>query len=294
MDYGRPLQFGYSLVPNASEHQALLQTVRRIDELGLDLIGIQDHPYQRRFLDTWTLLATIAAQTRHVRIFPDVASLPLRPPAVLAKAAASLDILSNGRFELGIGAGSFWEAIKAMGGPVRTPKEAVAALEEAINVIRLMWSQERSVKFEGKFYSLRGVHPGPAPAHPIGIWIGAYGPKMLALTGRLGDGWIPSLPYIKLEQLPGMQQRIDEAAAEAGRDPATLQRLINLTGSITEVSAGFLKGPVRQWVEELTELALVYGIDSYLCDDASARQLEQFAQEVVPQVRENVARERQQ
>src|SRR6266550_8057775 len=108
------------------------------DEAGLDLIGIQDHPYQRRFLDTWMLMATVLANTQRVRVFPDVANLPLRPPAVLAKAAASLDVLSGGRFELGLGAGAFPDVIASMGGPRRTPGESVEALEEAIDVIRLM------------------------------------------------------------------------------------------------------------------------------------------------------------
>src|SRR6266511_2780155 len=87
------------------------------DRSRLDLVGIQDHPYQRRFLDTLALIETLLAETRRVRVFPDVANLPLRPPATLAKEAASLDVLSGGRFELGLGAGAFWDAIEAMGGP---------------------------------------------------------------------------------------------------------------------------------------------------------------------------------
>lgn len=292
-DYRRPLSFGYFLIPDALNHQAVLRAARRVDELGLDLIGIQDHPYQQSYLDSWTLLATIAAQTRRVRVFPDVANLPLRPPAMLAKAAATLDLLSGGRFELGLGAGAFWEAIKAMGGPVYTPKNAVAALEEALAVIRLMWSKERSVKFEGQFYTLNGVKPGPAPAHAIGIWIGALGPKMLNLIGRLADGWVPSLSYVKLEQLKEMQRRIDDGARGAGRDPAHIQRLLNLFGAnIQDRSAGLLNGPIDQWVEELTQLTLEYGMDSYLFSGAPDNKLERFAQEVAPQVRENVARAR--
>src|SRR5437867_10668016 len=142
MDYGQPVRFGVFVTPVATEDP--MRQAIAADELGFDIIGIQDHPYQRRFFDTWTLLTAIASQTKHVRVFPDVANLPLRPPAVLAKAAATLDLISNGRFELGLGAGGFWEAIGAMGGPVRSPKEAVAALEEAIHVIRLMWSNQRS------------------------------------------------------------------------------------------------------------------------------------------------------
>jgi alkanesulfonate monooxygenase SsuD/methylene tetrahydromethanopterin reductase-like flavin-dependent oxidoreductase (luciferase family) len=117
-DYGRDVTFGYFLIPNAAD--PLLEMARGIEERGLDWIGIQDHPYQRRFVDTWTLLGAVAAVTTRVGFFPDVANLPLRPPAMMAKAAASLDVLSGGRFELGLGAGGFWDAIAAYGGPRST------------------------------------------------------------------------------------------------------------------------------------------------------------------------------
>lgn len=294
-DYGRPLQFGYFLTPDAGNYPELLRVARLVDDLGLDLIGIQDHPYQRRFFDTWTLLTAIATQTKRVRVFPDVANLPLRPPAVLAKAAATLDLISNGRFELGLGAGAFWEAIGAMGGPVRTPKEAVAALEDAVHVIRLMWSTQRSAQYDGHYYRLHGVHPGPVPAHAIGIWLGVIGPKMLALTGQLADGWIPSSSYVPPDHLPQMQQRIDAAATAAGRNPSAIQRLYNVGGRITEgPSTGFLEGPVSQWVDTLTQLTLESGMDSYIfaSTDDLETQLRRFALEVAPQVRENVARHR--
>lgn len=87
--------------------------------------------YQPRFLDTWTLLSFIGAATERIRLFPDVAALPLRPPAMLAKAAASLDLLTQGHVELGLGAGAFWEPIAAMGGPHRSKRKSVAVLSEA-------------------------------------------------------------------------------------------------------------------------------------------------------------------
>jgi alkanesulfonate monooxygenase SsuD/methylene tetrahydromethanopterin reductase-like flavin-dependent oxidoreductase (luciferase family) len=132
-------------------------------------------------------------------VFPDVASLPLRPPAVLAKAATSLDLLTGGRVELGLGAGAFWGAIEAMGGPRRGPGDSVTALREAIAVTKLMWSGERSIQFDGDFYRVKGVHPGPVPAHPIGVWVGAYKPRMLRLVGESGDGWLPSLGYLDVD-----------------------------------------------------------------------------------------------
>ena len=148
-DAGLPVRFGWFLVPDAADPQGLVAEGRLAERAGFDLIGIQDHPYQRRYLDTFTLLATLATATERIGLFPDVASLPLRHPAMLAKAAASVDLLSGGRFELGLGAGAFWDAVAAMGGPRRRPGEAVEALEEAIGLLRDLWSDKPSVRFEG-------------------------------------------------------------------------------------------------------------------------------------------------
>src|SRR4029079_7264383 len=112
--------------------------------------------------------------------------------AVLAKAAASLDVLSDGRFELGLGAGGYADQIAGMGGPRRTPGESVEAMEEAIDVIRLMWSEEHIVSFEGRHYHLADAHPGPRPAHAIGLWLGAFKPRMQRLVGRKAQCWVPS------------------------------------------------------------------------------------------------------
>ena len=191
-DYGRDLQFGVFPVPAVESVDEVYGIVSAADRVGLDLVGIQDHPYQRRFLDTFTLITSLAAHTENVTFFSDVASLPLRPPAVLAKTAASIDVLSGGRFEFGLGAGAFWDAIAGFGGERRSPGAALTALAEAISVIRLLWSGDRSLRFDGEHYRLKGVHSGPVPAHPIGIWLGVGGLKALALLGRVADGW--SLP----------------------------------------------------------------------------------------------------
>jgi alkanesulfonate monooxygenase SsuD/methylene tetrahydromethanopterin reductase-like flavin-dependent oxidoreductase (luciferase family) len=293
-DAGLPVRFGWFLVPDAADPKGLVVEARLAERAGFDLIGIQDHPYQRRYLDTFTLLATLATTTERVALFPDVASLPLRHPAMLAKAAASVDLLSGGRFELGLGAGAFWDAIAAMGGPRRAPGEAVEATEEAIGLLRRLWSDERSVRFEGRHYRVAGVKPGPAPAHPIGIWVGAFGPRMLALIGRLADGWVPSSPYVPPERLAAAQARIDDAAAGAGRDPAAIRRLYNISGRIGPGGGGFLDGPAGQWVEQLLPLVTETGMDTFVLwpSESPARQLELFAAEVVPALREAVAAHR--
>lgn len=289
-DYGRDVTFGYFLIPNAAD--PLLDTAREIEARGLDWIGVQDHPYQRRFVDTWSLLGAVAAVTGRVGFFPDVANLPLRPPAIMAKAAASLDVISGGRFELGLGAGNFWDAIEAWGGSRRGPRDALGALEEAIHIIRLVWSGDRNLRFNGEHYRLAGAHSGPVPPHPIGIWLGVYGPRALRLTGRLADGWVPSLRG-EISFLSEGAARIDDAAASADRDPADIRRVLNLNGQITDGSRlGLLRGPVDQWVDELTDLAVGYGFDTFLFWGEGDDQLPRFAEEVVPAVRAKVTAER--
>lgn len=290
-DYGRPLEFGYFLVPNADD--PLLDIAAEVERLGLDLIGVQDHPYQRRYVDTWTLLSMIAARTSRLRVFPDVACLPLRPPAVLAKSAASLDVLSGGRCELGLGGGAFWDAIEAYGGRRRTAGEARAALGEAIEVIHKVWSGERALRYDGVDYQLRGAQSGPVPVHPIEIWLGVTGPKSLALTGRLADGWLPSSSYVTPDRLPELNTRIDESAIIAGRTPQEIRRCYNLMGVITDgPSKGFLEGPVQQWVEELTDLAVAHGTDTFIFAGDPGEPLHRFAEEIAPAVRAAVKSER--
>lgn len=294
-DYGRPLAFGVFASPEATKLSETLAVADAADAAGLDLIGIQDHPYQARFLDTWALLGAVLARTERVHVFPDVASLPLRPPAVLAKAAASLDVISGGRFELGLGAGAFWEAIGAMGGPVRSPREAGEALAEAVDVIRAMWSGQRSIRYDGRRYRLSGVHPGPPPAHDIAVWLGVSGPKMLALTGRVADGWVPSNTYFPPDVLPDMHARIDAAAADTGRDPADIQRIYNVFGTITDGSSrGPFDGPADQWIDTLSELTLHGGMDTFVfgSDGDDLAQVHRFIDQVLPAVRERVEQER--
>ena len=276
------VEIGVFVIPDAAGRDAAIEQVTLADRLGLDLVGIQDHPYQRRFLETITLLSFLAARTTRVRLFPDVANLPLRDPAVLAKAAATIDLLSGGRFELGLGAGAFWEAIGAMGGPVRAPGESVEALEESIAVIRAMWSGERTVSVSGTHYSLSGLHPGPEPAHPIGIWLGAYGPRMVRLTGRAADGWIPSLPRLPLDEVAPRQEAIDEAARRAGRDPAAVRRLANVSPG-----EGFLDGGVDEVVSQLLTLHRDLRFDAFVFSlgDDPVGEITRLAEEVAPAVR---------
>jgi alkanesulfonate monooxygenase SsuD/methylene tetrahydromethanopterin reductase-like flavin-dependent oxidoreductase (luciferase family) len=286
--YGRRLEFGISLVPNRADLELNRDLARQADELGLDLVGIQDHPYQWRYVETFALIADLQSRTQRVRFFPDVANLPLRLPAMIAKQATTLGVLSNGRFELGLGAGAFWDAMGAMGGPMRAPGEAIDALEDAIHVIRAFWSGERSISYEGKHYSVQGLHPGEAPPHAIGIWLGLGRPRGLALAGRLADGWVPSSGWATPDLVPGMSRHIDEAARAAGRDPSDIRRVYNVHGTIADgPGEGLVQGPPDHWIETLSGFAHDLGFDSFVFWPSGdlREQVERFAREIAPALR---------
>ncbi|WP_372410772.1 LLM class flavin-dependent oxidoreductase [Streptomyces luteireticuli] len=287
-----PVLLGANIDPTWADAQQPVRLARRMDAAGLDLLTVQDHPYQSAFYDTWTLIGYLAAATERVTLVPTVANLPLRPPAILAKSASSLHRLSGGRLQLGLGAGALWDAIAAMGGPRRTPGQAVDALDEAIDVIRAVWSDERSVRFEGAYYRVKGLHPGPPAGPDLGIWLGAYGPRTLRMTGARADGWMPSLGFLPLDRLKDAVARVDDAAREAGRDPARLRKVYNLNGLIGTADSGTpFRGTVRQWIEQITGLVRDFGMNAFVYwpDDDHERQLALFAGEVAPAVREALA-----
>jgi alkanesulfonate monooxygenase SsuD/methylene tetrahydromethanopterin reductase-like flavin-dependent oxidoreductase (luciferase family) len=292
------IHFGISIVPATERLDRIRALVRTADEAGLDLVGIQDHPYQHHFLDTWSLIPTLLAETERISFFTDVANLPLRPPAVMAKAAASLDVLSGGRFELGLGAGGLPDVIANMGGPRRTPGEAVEALDEAIDVIRLMWSDKRSVSFDGEHYKLDDARPGPQPAHAIGIWVGAFKPRMLRLVGRKADGWLPSLGVLSRDEMRAGHEQIDAAAEKAGRDPRSIRRILNVQGVIgnqpapprSSLPVGYLAGeplagPPEWWIETFAGF-VADGFDTLVFwpVETGPEQVEVLAGDVVPNV----------
>lgn len=293
-DYGHDLLFGAFLTPDAGRHDTLLAQASAAEDLGLELLTFQDHPYQPNFLDTWTLLSFLASRTGRIRLVPNVANVPLRPPAVLARSAAALDILTGGRVELGLGAGYFFDAIRSMGGPRRTPGESVDALDEAITVIRSLWTPGPPVYFEGRHYRLDGVRPGPPPPHDIAIWLGAYQRRMLELTGRVADGWVPTLAYAAPNELGPMTRTIDAAAGDTGRNPAAIRRIYNVTGAFTRQARGFLQGPPAMWAEQLSELVFEHGMSAFILGPGSepVGDLQRFAHEVAPAVRAAVDSER--
>ena len=164
-----------------------------------------------------------------------------------------------------------------MGGPRLTPGQSVDALSEAIDVIRAIWDvgERGGVRVRGEHYDVRGAKRGPEPAHDIGIWLGAYKPRMLKLTGAKADGWLPSMQYLK--DIGPSNAAIDEAALAAGRDPREIRRMLNI--------------PSLE-LDQLLELALEHGFSTFILSGDEPREIQRFGEEIAPELREAVARER--
>ena len=283
-DYGQSLSFGSFLTPTNADPRRPVALAQASEAAGLDLVTFQDHPYQPSFHDTWTLLTWVAASTSAITVSGNVLNLPLRQPAVLARSAASLDLLSGGRFAMGLGAGGFWDAIGAMGADKLTPGEGVTALAEGIEIMRGIWDagNRAPLRVDGRFHRVTGAKRGPKPAHDIPIWLGAYKPRMLKLTGRAADGWLPSLGYLQPGDLRRGNAAIDEAALDAGRDPSEIRRLLNI-GPVADAA---------EWIDQLTAFALEDGMSTFILASDDETMLRAFGEEIAPAVREAVARER--
>jgi alkanesulfonate monooxygenase SsuD/methylene tetrahydromethanopterin reductase-like flavin-dependent oxidoreductase (luciferase family) len=291
-DHGHPLRFGVALDPSVPRLSETLDLAAAAEAADLDLVAVQDHPYQPEHLDTWTLLTAVAMQTRRITLFTDVADLQLRPPTMLAKAAASLAILTGRRLDLGVGGGGFPQGITAMGGRPRTPAQTVAFTEQALHVLRRALDGDK-VLLVSEEHGIEGYSAGPVPDPRPALFLGAQHPRMLGVVGRAGDGWVsPMNIYVPPDEVPWRQRAIDEAARAAGRDPADVRRIYNVIGTIGPSSRQTgLTGAVQRWTDTLSTWATVLGFDTFVFWPLgdTRRQLEVFASDVVPAVRTRVA-----
>lgn len=293
----RPLPvLGINVHPGVEDPKDAFNRARIADISQLDLITIQDHPYIPYFLDTWTLLSALAGVTSRVHLGTNVSPLPLRPPAMLAKAAASLDVLARGRVELGIGAGAFPKGIASFGGQVLPVGERVAAFAEAIQVIRGLWASSESFTFDGTYYQFHDTHFGPKPDHAIRIWVGATKPRMLRIAGRLADGVLLSNTWVSEDRLAGINQVIDDSATSAGRSPDSVRRGYNLMGAVElpdvpntspEIGPKTLVMPSAGWTDLIARLYQEQWMDTFIfwpLGNNQIPQIEVFAGEIAPAV----------
>ncbi|HEY0812101.1 MAG TPA: LLM class flavin-dependent oxidoreductase [Pseudonocardia sp.] len=276
----------------------LLDLAQRADQDGLDVFSVADHPYLGDRLDAYAALGFVLGRTRHIAGFVNVSNLPIRTAPVLARTVTSLAALSGGRVVLGIGAGGRLDRIADMGAAALTPGQAVELLEESIVLIRSLSGGGPPVSTSGGHYRLQQIDPAPVEAPEV--WTGSVGPRSLAVTGRVADGWIPGHAA---DWLSSRYRRsrpvIDEAAAGAGREPAAIRTVFNLPGRITarplretrDEGGRWLGGSADQWIEELTGAVLEHGARGFVLftpDGGSpdGPTLSRWAREIAPAVRE--------
>lgn len=287
-DYGHELMLGTFLTPQSGGPERPVELALLTERAGLDLVTFMDHPYNAGFLDTWTLLSFVAARTERIHLSGYVLNLPSRPPAVLARATASLDLLSSGRFELGIGPGDYYvaDAVAAMGAPRRTRAESMEALSEAIDVIRGTWdvTAPGPVVVNGRHYRVIGGMRGPRPAHDISIWIPAAGPRGRRLAGRRADGWIAGGIWMHDvdTEMAEANRIIDDAATRSGRNPRAVRRIFDFGGDLAS-------GPVDRWVERLLPLALEHGVSVFILVGDDQYAIARWGGEIGPALRAAVA-----
>jgi probable F420-dependent oxidoreductase len=282
--------FGLNVSTQADAGTDPLATATKAEELGFDFVSASDHLHGGRpTYEPWTLLSWIAAATSRIRVATRVLAVPYRHPAVLAKMAETLDRLSGGRLILGLGGGAVDQEFRAFGLGVRSPRDKVDGLAEAIRILRGVWSQPR-FSFQGRLYRTDGAELEPKPNHPIPIWLGTYGRRALALTGQLADGWIPSLGYAPPEQIPRLRERVLAAARAAGRDPDTITCAYNLGVRIDERAdpePSVVAGTPEAVIERLRSfVALGFTAMNFIpVGPGQDEQIERLAGEVLPTLR---------
>jgi alkanesulfonate monooxygenase SsuD/methylene tetrahydromethanopterin reductase-like flavin-dependent oxidoreductase (luciferase family) len=296
--------FGLGLENGVNQVGEMLAHARVADDAGLDVFCVNDHPYFAQRLDAYAALGFVLGATTRIAGTVICTNLLSRPAPVLARTLTGLSTISGERVILAIGAGGMEQEIISLGVPHLSPGERVVALEEAVEIVRGLSGGGDPITFEGQYYRVTELEPAKAPTPPI--WFGVGGPKGLVAAGRHADGWIP--PHAsdwRSKRVAESRPRIDEAAQAAGRDPADVETIYLVSGSITrdpqsktrdEEQDRWIGGGVGQWVEELTYAALerdaaafVYLIppDGDAIDDTT---LDRWANEVVPAVREAIAK----
>ena len=299
----REVVFGFGAHSGIDDGPELLRMAQQADRDGLDLLSLSDHPYIGGRLDAYASVGFILGRTQHLSGFANVTNLPTRPAAMLARTVTSLSALSGGRIVLGMGAGGLWDRISDMGVPRLSPADAVDAFEEAIVLVKMLSGGGPPVTYRGRHYQVDQIEPAPVAAPPV--WTGSVGPKSLAATGRVADGWIPGHAADWLSE-PYRVSRpiIDEAAAAVGRDPREIRTVFNFPGRITERplpatrdhTGRWIGGSVGQWVEDLTGAVLEHGASGFMLFSANGGtpdfgSLSRWATEIVPAVREAIAKE---
>jgi alkanesulfonate monooxygenase SsuD/methylene tetrahydromethanopterin reductase-like flavin-dependent oxidoreductase (luciferase family) len=290
----RRVLFGLGLEPGLADVARLLTHARACDAAGLDVVSISDHPNYADRVDAYAALGVILGATQRISGVANLTNIGIRSAPLLARTIAGLSALSDRRIIVGIGAGSLWDELARLGVPPRSPAESVQAMDETIAVVRALTGGGPSVDFAGRFYQLRAADPSPEPTPPI--WTGSQGPRSLAVTGRLADGWIPAhAADWRSSLVAASRPLIDQAAVTAGRDPSDIVTVYNVGGQITDRAVPkprnedghWIGGSTGQWIDELTSAVFDYDAAGifYLPVGQPESAIHRWMHEIVPEVR---------
>ncbi len=285
--------FGVNVSTDATRGANPVAEAMSAEELGYDFVSANDHPCGKRpSYETWTMLTWVAAKTSRIKIATRVLGVPYRAPAMVAKMAESLDRLSDGRLILGIGAGGSDQEFHAFGLPVPSPKDKIEGLEEAVRIIRGLWTSN-GFTFAGRHHQTHAAGIEPKPDRRIPIWLGTLGKHSLAVTGRVADGWIPTLEMAPPAAIPAMRDRIFDSAVTAGRDPTAITLVYNMefhVGEDATLPPHVVAGAPEQICEQLARFVdLGFSAMNFIPAGPHApRQVERLAHEVLPALRSQV------
>ena len=292
MDF-KTLRFGTNIHTTVRPSVNPVAEALHAEQLGFDILTVHHdalHGTDPSF-EMWTLLTWLAAHTSRIRIAPVVLALPHRHPALLAKMAETLDHLSDGRPVLVLGGGGLMNepAYGALDLPQRSPREKVEALEEAIDILRGLWSSS-GFSYTGQHFRTRSATIEPKPGHSIPIWLGVFGDRMIELVGRKADGWFPTYQFLDPEQAYPKLERIRTVAEHAGRNPDDITYAYNVPVLVKEgaiTSRGQIAGSAEEVARQLADF-IRHGF-TFLNLWPSGEQFiqrERLAREVLPIVRE--------
>ncbi|MFL5737187.1 MAG: TIGR03560 family F420-dependent LLM class oxidoreductase [Actinomycetota bacterium] len=272
------MRFGLDVAQHQLTWPELLERVRFAEEAGFDGAWIFDH-FKALYgdptgpcMEAWTLLAALAASTERIRLGALVTGVTYRHPSILAAEAVTVDQVSGGRLEIGIGAAWFEQEHRELGVPFPAVGERARRLEEGVGAMRLLMTQDH-VTYEGTYMQLDDATYRPRPVqqpHPP-IWIGATGEKLtLPITGRQADVWHT---FGSAASFARKWPIVERAAREAGRDPSSIMRSSSL--SISEPW-----DEVRRRYEELRDAGVAYLVVNWPSEGRD--RMEAFVADVLP------------
>jgi F420-dependent oxidoreductase-like protein len=274
------MRFGLDVAQHQLEWPELLQRVRFAEEVGFDGAWVFDHfkplygDSSGPCLEGWTLLAGLAAHTSRIRLGTLVTGITYRHPAVLATEAVTVDQISGGRLELGLGAAWNEPEHREFGIPFPAIRERAERLEEGIEVMRRLMTKDRA-SFKGRHYQLQEAtyHPRPVQQPHPPIWVGASGEQlMLPIVARQADAWHA---FGSADSMARKSKLLDQYAEAAGRDPKRILRSSSLS-----ISEGLPQA--QRKAERLAEAGFGYLVVSWPAE--GERKVEEFVKKVVASV----------